>query len=162
MRVCACVQVKQAGTVIIVNARMRPRHLHQTELLRRTEEKKDERKKERLDSYNRRGGRMGSCCRCMLRGMLHARQPCLLSRCRVWLHSGWPTPAIRHPSAIAASPPTHLPYPATTVFRDYFEFDAGSPEAARARGLSPETAAAIRKWMDDNDEQKMPGLMKKD
>lgn len=40
------------------------------------------------------------------------------------------------------------------------QFDAGSPGAARARGLSPETAAAVRKWLDENDDSKMPGMKK--
>jgi len=71
------------------------------ELLRRTEEKKDERREQRLKDYYKRN------------------------------------------------------------FKDYFEFDAGSEGAARARGLSPETAASIRKWLDDNADEK-PGMQKKE
>ncbi|GBF91519.1 hypothetical protein Rsub_04259 [Raphidocelis subcapitata] len=47
------------------------------------------------------------------------------------------------------------------IFREYLSFDAGSPETARARGIKPDTAAAIRKWLDDNDPEKMPGLRKR-
>lgn len=36
------------------------------------------------------------------------------------------------------------------IFKDYFEFDGGTESAARARGLSAETAAAYRKWLDEN------------
>lgn len=72
------------------------------ELLRRTEEKRDERREQRLKDYYRRN------------------------------------------------------------FKDYFEFDGGSEEAARARGLSGETQAAIRKWLDDNADDTMPGLRKRD
>jgi hypothetical protein len=42
------------------------------------------------------------------------------------------------------------------------EFDAGSEAAARARGLSPETAAGIRKWLDENEDEPMPGMRKRD
>ncbi|KAI8468232.1 MAG: hypothetical protein J3K34DRAFT_471044 [Monoraphidium minutum] len=72
------------------------------ELLRRTEEKREERKQERLNDYYKRN------------------------------------------------------------FRDYFNFDAGSEAAARARGLSPETAAAVQQWLKDNDDTKMPGMKARD
>jgi hypothetical protein len=48
------------------------------------------------------------------------------------------------------------------VRREFFQFDAGDAATARARGISPETAAAIQKWLADNEDQKMPGLRKKD
>ena len=72
------------------------------ELLRKTEEKREERKTERLNDYYRRN------------------------------------------------------------FKDYFAFDAADEATARARGLSPETAAAVRKWMEDNAEKPMPGAAKRE
>ncbi|GAX73170.1 hypothetical protein CEUSTIGMA_g623.t1 [Chlamydomonas eustigma] len=60
------------------------------ELLRRTAEKKEERKKERLDDYYRRN------------------------------------------------------------FKDYFEWEAGSALAGRARGISEGTSSKILKWLDEN------------
>ncbi|KIY96338.1 hypothetical protein MNEG_11625 [Monoraphidium neglectum] len=72
------------------------------ELLRRTEEKREERKQQRLNDYYKRN------------------------------------------------------------FPEYFKFDGGSEAAATARGLSPETAAAMRKWLEDNEDQPMPGLRKRD
>lgn len=41
-------------------------------------------------------------------------------------------------------------------------FDAGDAVTARARGLSPETASAIQKWLEDNADDPMPGMRKKD
>lgn len=73
-----------------------------SELLRRTEEKREERKQQRLNDYYKRN------------------------------------------------------------FPEYFKFDGGSEAAATARGLSPETAAAMRKWLEDNEDQPMPGLRKRD
>eukprot|EP00877_Chromochloris_zofingiensis_P006867 jgi/Chrzof1/2433/Cz11g15120.t1_PSAN2 len=35
-------------------------------------------------------------------------------------------------------------------FKDYFNFEAGTAAAGRARGLTPETQAAIAKWLQDN------------
>ena len=40
-------------------------------------------------------------------------------------------------------------------FRDYFGFESG---AASQRGLSKETAAAIKAWMEANPERKNPWL----
>jgi hypothetical protein len=36
------------------------------------------------------------------------------------------------------------------LLQDYFEFDGGSSKAAQARGIKPETQAAIQRWLEDN------------
>ncbi|KXZ47644.1 hypothetical protein GPECTOR_34g803 [Gonium pectorale] len=35
-------------------------------------------------------------------------------------------------------------------FKEYFEFEASNAKVAKARGLSPESAAAIQKWLEEN------------
>jgi hypothetical protein len=36
------------------------------------------------------------------------------------------------------------------VLQDYFDVEAVDDTVARARGMKPETTAAIRKWMEEN------------
>ena len=36
------------------------------------------------------------------------------------------------------------------LLQDYFAFEAGSLEAAKARGINEETYRAIQKWLKDN------------
>lgn len=66
-----------------------------------------------------------------------------------------------------ARPATHTRYDPShnqhrSNFREYMAFDAGDAVTARARGLSPETASAIQKWLEDNADDPMPGMRKKD
>ncbi|KAK9828736.1 hypothetical protein WJX72_001805 [[Myrmecia] bisecta] len=35
-------------------------------------------------------------------------------------------------------------------FKDYFDFEGGSVQAGKARGLSPETTQKIQQWLKDN------------
>jgi hypothetical protein len=81
----------------------------------------------------------------------------------------------REPAAATAARPARLPPTRGTAItpwpplppsppsrRDFFQFDAGDAATARARGISPETAAAIQKWLADNADDKMPGLKARD
>lgn len=44
----------------------------------------------------------------------------------------------------------HLLSHALMLAQDYFEFESGDPRTGRARGVNPETQAAIRRWLDNN------------
>lgn len=42
-------------------------------------------------------------------------------------------------------------------YREFFDFLEGSSMEER-QGLSPETAAAVRKWISENEEKPLPGI----
>jgi hypothetical protein len=99
------------------------------DLLKKTEEKREERAKARLNDYYRRNFKV--CCPheavkrtrwhwcCMMEHRLLGRR-------------------IRKPERVLIS---------EFVAQEYFEFEGG---AARARGISPETAKQIKEWLQDN------------
>jgi hypothetical protein len=69
----------------------------------------------------------------------------------------WSNPKRRESTSCLIDPeheaqrPLHtLTFSLHTVLQDYFAFEAGSREAAKARGINEETYLAIKKWLKDN------------
>ncbi|KAJ9506387.1 hypothetical protein QJQ45_019474 [Haematococcus lacustris] len=103
-------------------------------MLRRTEEKKEERRKERLNDYYRQVAAAWPPSGYFAALRLHCltdRQINMLASIERWSRYTWCFVRRRN-------------------FRDYFQYEASSPDVAKSRGIAPETQAAIAKWLKDN------------
>jgi hypothetical protein len=152
-------------------------------MLKRTEENKERRKKERLDDYYRRNfkarassepvarrGRLSptfqlaAAARKPTQAWAQARHSCWHHQQGVWLRYTLCWRRSRQPwRAWGPSGPWGMSTGCLRAdvsavcagrLQDYFEFDGGSTQAAEARGLKADTAQAIARWLEKNGDQK--------
>jgi hypothetical protein len=141
-------------------------HVCAAELLRRSEEKKDQRKKERLDAYYKKNFKVWQLnmpavglhlmAHLALVGMhilmLRTLYIGLIAEAgRTVLHSVAGCTSIDHRATTGPLQQCPVLSPlACCCPQEYFEFDSGTARAATARGISPETQQEIARWLEAN------------
>jgi hypothetical protein len=127
-------------------------------MLKRTEEMREQRYKERLNDYYRRNFKVASRPLAGAPGQAPAPPRPALPASGGRRSSPAARPGLRFacpgnsPRCPTARPPTRPRLPARPgpPPQEYFDFEGGNASAGKARGLSQETQEAIAKWLEEN------------
>ena len=115
------------------------------EMLKRTDEKRDERYKQRVNDYNKRNFAVRPCGNQHLRSLWQSTSQI---GCSSEVEKARSTLHVNHVEAFcdAASVPKVLRQQVHSM-QDYFRYESG---ASQKRGISEETAKKINKWLENN------------